>query len=66
MKHLEETNKTYFEHMRHAFYYVFQLQIAVLALIVHAFVPFIFITTASDKIEKLFKLMKSKSTEANK
>lgn len=43
MKHLEENNMTYFQHM------FFALKMAG-ALIIHAFLPWFFETYASDKL----------------
>ena len=66
MKHLRDINKTYFEHFRGAIYYASVLLFLAMTLIVHAIIPCVFVTTASDNLEKLFKRMKSISTEDTK
>jgi hypothetical protein len=66
MKHLRDINKTYFEHFRGAIYYAGVLFCLGTILIIHALIPCIFVTTASDKLQKLIKMMKGTSTEDDK
>ena len=49
--HLKETNETYFEHMFHAIRYGFRMILAGFACIIHAIIPDLFVTTASDTIK---------------
>ena len=57
MKHLEEVNETYFEHMVHALKFALLGFIASFCCLVHAFIPCWFETTAS----KIFKSIASKA-----
>ena len=63
MKHLKDVNKTYFQHMVGAFKYVIFLHIIGIKLIIHAFVPCVLETAASDDLQKLIKTMSSNSTK---
>lgn len=61
LNHLKEQRMTYFQHFAFAIDVFFKLIFAGLALLVHAFIPFLFPTVASEilkNIEKKMKLMK--------
>ena len=53
MKHLEENGYTYFEHMKVAFKLSFRCLVVSFKLIVHAFIPFIWVDTGWKKLGKL-------------
>jgi hypothetical protein len=55
MKHLKEMKETYFVHLYEAFAIVFSLLKAAMACLIHAFIPFLFKTTASSTIRKTLK-----------
>tara|TARA_B100000902_G_C27233105_1_gene875978 strand:+ start:228 stop:455 length:228 start_codon:yes stop_codon:yes gene_type:complete len=46
--HPESNGETYFQHMRCASYYGFKMIVSGVAAIVHAILPFLFETAASD------------------
>lgn len=50
MKHLKEVGLTYFQHLKLAFLNSLILSIASIALMIHAFLPFLFTKTASKLI----------------
>lgn len=52
-KHLKEINETYLEHMFYALKYGFKMIFAGIACIIHALLPDIFVTTASQTIESI-------------
>ena len=52
-KHLRETKETYFEHMKNAFKISFAMIGGGFKGVVHALVPGLFTTAASDKIKNL-------------
>jgi len=52
MKHLKETNLTYFSHMKKAFAHIFSCQIVSLKLFIHAILPFIFEDTGWKNLGK--------------
>ena len=56
-KHLKEIDESYFEHFSHALYFCFSCFYAGLALFIHSFLPFLFITTGGSTITKLFGIM---------
>ena len=56
-KHLRDVNESYFTHMRHAFYFCRNCLAAFLGLLVHCVAPFLFVTTGSSIISKLYKIM---------
>ena len=62
-KHLEEAKETYFEHMRNAFKISFGMIGSGFKGLVHAFVPALFITAASDRIKKLYKFIEDRSNK---
>ena len=57
-KHLEDQNETYFEHMIAAWRVVWILKILEIKCLVHSFLPFLFTTAVSEKIECLEKMTK--------
>jgi len=56
-KHLADVDEGYFEHLSHAAGFGFTMVGAGLACLVHAVLPFAFITTGSEAIEKLHDRM---------
>jgi len=61
--HLKNINMTYYEHLTCALSYASKLMFASFALIIHAFLPNIFVNTASDIIKNLNQKM-SKTKES--
>ena len=59
-KHLEEAKETYFEHMWNAFKISFAMIGSGLKAVVHAFIPALFSTAASDRIKKLYKFIEDR------
>jgi len=57
-KHLEDINKSYYEHGVCALKYSCKLQAASLALIIHAFFPNIFVHYASNTLKSISEEMK--------
>jgi hypothetical protein len=57
-KHLYLANEGYFEHLLKAIGFSISLFVAATACLVHAFIPWLFETTASDRIRKLHKAMR--------
>ena len=53
MKHLVDQNLTYFQHLRFAWGLALQLLIGSLISLVHGILPFIFITSVSDRVNNL-------------
>ena len=53
LKHPEEQSMTYFEHLKHAFYYGIQAFGCSLAFFVHGIVPCFFEKTGSTMVEYL-------------
>ena len=60
-KHLEQTNERYFEHMIVALKISFELLIGSLMAFMHALLPSVFTTNASNKIKKLYSFLESRS-----
>jgi hypothetical protein len=54
-KHPKEVGETYLQHMCVALGFSFVFLLLTLSAFVHAFVPFIFINTASNKVFSLHK-----------
>jgi hypothetical protein len=52
MSHLKDMKENYFTHLFEALFVVFSLLMASLACLVHAFIPFVFKSTASSIIRK--------------
>jgi len=55
MQHLKDRNVSYFTHMFCAIKYAIKLYFASQVLLVHAFIPCLFETTASDIIKGILK-----------
>ena len=55
MKHLKDRNVGYFSHMFCAIKYAIKLYFASQILLVHAFIPFLFETTATDIIKEILE-----------
>lgn len=53
IKHPEEQNMTYFEHLKHAFSYGVQALSCSIIFIVHGFIPCLFEKTGSIMIDQL-------------
>lgn len=51
--HLDEAKMTRLQHFRFAIWFAWEMKKSVLALVIHAFVPRLFKTYASDKIMEL-------------
>ena len=58
--HPKNMGQSYFQHMLMAMSFVVQLLFTALVLFVHALLPFLFKSTASNKILKLANVMKSR------
>lgn len=58
MNHLKDQNETYWEHFGKASLFGLTLFGLGVVCIIHAFIPNIFTTTASSKLEKLLFAMK--------
>ena len=52
MSHLKNMKENYFSHLLEALFIVFSLLKAAGACLIHAFIPFVFKTTASSIIRK--------------
>ena len=52
MSHLKDMKENYFVHLFEALVVVFSLLKAAVACLIHAFLPFVFTTTASSTIRK--------------
>ena len=55
MSHLKEVKENYFKHLTEALFIVLSLLRALLACLIHAFIPFVFKTTASSIIRKVLQ-----------
>ncbi len=58
-EHPESVGETYLEHMRMAGSFGWRLQLASLACLVHAVLPFLFVKTGSTTITELYTRMVS-------
>jgi hypothetical protein len=56
-EHPASVGETYWQHQRVAFRFAFDLLVASLAALVHAFLPFLCVKTASRKIDHLHHRM---------
>lgn len=56
-RHLREINESYFTHMKHASYFAFTCLYSSVALFIHSVFPFIFVTTGSNNITKIYNIM---------
>ncbi len=59
-EHPESVGETYWQHLGVALGFAFTLFLASLAALAHALLPFLFVTTASRKIEELHERMVTK------
>lgn len=57
MKHLKSLNMSYFQHLFIALGYSFWLFLAVIALMIHAFIPCWFERTGSNLVAKIHERM---------
>ena len=62
-KHLEEAKETYFEHMVNAFKISFGMIWCGFKGVVHALVPGLFVTAASDKIKRLHSYIRERDNK---
>jgi hypothetical protein len=53
LKHPEEKNMTYFEHLKHAFSYGFRSLQCSIVFIIHGIVPHLFESAGSTMVQKL-------------
>ena len=60
-QHLEKTNESYFEHMVIALKISSQLIIGAYMAFMHALIPSIFTTSASNKIKKLYSFVEGRN-----
>ena len=60
-KHLENTDENYFEHMGIALKISSQLLISGYMAFIHALIPALFTTSASNKIKKLYSFIQSRN-----
>lgn len=65
-KHLHDIDESYFKHLRHALYFSVNTFYASIALLLHSFLPFIFVVTGSSIITKLYGIMSLRVKIANK
>ena len=61
MSHLKDMKENYFVHLFEALNIVLHLLKASIACLIHAFVPFIFKTTASSTIKKVIERVDSRN-----
>jgi hypothetical protein len=59
-KHPSEVSETYFQHMKKALTFSFKLLSMSLQALIHAFFPFLFVTTVSDKIKVINDLLQKR------
>ena len=64
-EHLRSINKSYYVHLKDAFYYGLRLLIGGLAAIIHAIFPFILTSVASDTVNDLHKMNAKKLNKDN-
>jgi hypothetical protein len=60
-EHPESVGESYFEHMAVALSFAGPLLLAGLAALVHAFLPFLCLTTASSTVKRLYARMMSRT-----
>jgi hypothetical protein len=58
LRHLREKKVGYFHHLFCALGYSLNILVALVALLVHAFLPFAFEKTASDRLQSTLEKMK--------
>ena len=62
MKHLEENNETYFEHMKYAARISYLLLTSGTKCLIHSIVPFLFETAVSSRMGELVSLVDRNET----
>ncbi len=62
-EHLKEAKETYFEHMKNAFKISFGMISGGLKGVIHALVPGLFTSAASDKIKKLHTYLEDRDNK---
>lgn len=55
--HLRQIDESYTQHMRHALSFAFELGLASVVCLVHAFLPFLFEKTGSTSVQRLHDRM---------
>lgn len=66
IKHPEEQNMTYFEHLKHAFSYGIDSLCCSIIFIVHGFIPYLFEKTGSTMIQNLHDRLNGDGTKNEK
>ncbi len=56
-QHLKQIDESYSQHMMHALSFAFELAVASVVCLVHAFLPFLFEKTGSKKVQRLHDRM---------
>lgn len=57
-EHPNSINETYFEHLKAALGFAYDLLTGGIACLIHAFLPFLFVHTAGRKVHKIVSFMK--------
>mgnify|MGYP000100205312 CR=1 FL=1 len=57
--HPKSVDETYFQHMKAALFFAYNLFTGAIACIIHAFFPFLFVHTAGKKVHYIVKYMKA-------
>lgn len=60
-EHPYRNGETYFQHMKKALSFAGTFFLLTLTAVVHAFLPFLFITTGSDTIKRLYINMRERN-----
>jgi hypothetical protein len=55
--HLQQIDESYVQHMKHALSFAFELAVASLVCLVHAFLPFLFEKKGSEQVQRLHERM---------
>ena len=66
IKHPEEQNMNYFEHLKHAFFYGIDSLCCSIIFVVHGFIPFLFETTGSTMVKNLHDRLHGHGTKNEK
>ncbi len=66
MKHLDDQNETYFQHMLAAWKICATLKILLFKCFIHSIFPFLFTSAVSDKIECLRRITKREKPDDDK
>jgi len=59
-KHPNQVSETYLQHMLKAFSFSFKLLLMSFQAFLHALFPFLYVTTVSEKIEKMSNVLKKR------